>query len=180
MPATAAIDNETLDHIVRTCGDRRGRSCGQQTSCYAAFGPCLFTAVHGQSGGFAPGVPPERPRRPVACYSRSLVPVQLTDKLLQSVKPPAAGRTELADAGCSGLVFRITAAGARSWSFRFRDAAGKQTRATIGEYPGVGLKAARGERASDAGSRRGWRKSGGGHARSTDRRGREDIRGARR
>ena len=71
------------------------------------------------------------------------MPVQLTDKLLQSVRPPAAGRTELADAGCSGLVFRITAVGARSWSFRFRDAAGKQTRATIGEYPTITLKAAR-------------------------------------
>src|SRR5262249_24375663 len=43
----------------------------------------------------------------------------------------------------SGLEFRITAAGARSWSFRFRDVAGKQTRATIGEYPAIGLKAAR-------------------------------------
>ena len=71
------------------------------------------------------------------------MPVQLTDKLLQSVRPPAAGRTELADAGCSGLVFRITAVGARSWSFRFRDAAGKQTRATIGEYPTITMKAAR-------------------------------------
>jgi integrase len=40
-------------------------------------------------------------------------------------------------------VLRITAGGVKSWSFRFRDTAGKQSRATIGEYPTVGLKGAR-------------------------------------
>jgi integrase len=40
-------------------------------------------------------------------------------------------------------VFRMTAAGVASWSFRFRDRSGKQTRATIGSYPSVSLKAAR-------------------------------------
>jgi integrase len=38
--------------------------------------------------------------------------------------------------------------GAKSWSFRFRRASGKQTRATIGPYPTIGLKAAR-KRADD-------------------------------
>jgi hypothetical protein len=42
-----------------------------------------------------------------------------------------------------GLVFRITKSGAKSWSFRFRRASSKQTRATIGSYPAIGLKAAR-------------------------------------
>jgi integrase len=37
----------------------------------------------------------------------------------------------------------MTASGAASWSFRFRDKAGKQTRATIGTYPAVRLKTAR-------------------------------------
>jgi integrase len=69
--------------------------------------------------------------------------VQLTDKFLQSVKPSAARRLEIRDLGCGGLEFRVTSAGVKSWSFRFRDAAGKQTRATIGEYPSIGLKAAR-------------------------------------
>jgi integrase len=69
--------------------------------------------------------------------------VRLTDALLRSAKPPAAGRFEFNDVACSGLEFRITAGDARSWSFRFRDVAGKQTRATIGEYPAIGLKAAR-------------------------------------
>jgi integrase len=67
----------------------------------------------------------------------------LTDAFLRLVKPPAAGRHEFRDAGCRGLVLRITAGGVKSWSFRFRDAAGKQSRATIGEYPTVGLKRAR-------------------------------------
>jgi integrase len=69
--------------------------------------------------------------------------VSLTDAFLRSVKPPTAGRFEIRDPACGGLVFRITATGARSWSFRFRDALGRQTRATIGEYPAIGLKAAR-------------------------------------
>jgi integrase len=71
------------------------------------------------------------------------LPRQLTDAFLRSVKPPASGRREIRDAACGGLIFRITAAGVRSWSFRFRDAAGQQPRATIGEYPAIGLRAAR-------------------------------------
>ena len=67
----------------------------------------------------------------------------LTDLFLRSAKPPAKGRAEIPDAGCSGLVFRMTAGGAASWSFRFRDTAGKQSRVTIGTYPAVGLKTAR-------------------------------------
>jgi integrase len=73
----------------------------------------------------------------------------LTDGFLRSVKPPLAGRLEIADLGCSGLEFRATAAGARSWSYRFRDTkTGRVGRATIGTYPAIGLSAAR-ERAND-------------------------------
>src|SRR5262245_4293087 len=75
--------------------------------------------------------------------SRWSLPRQLTDAFLRSVKPPASGRREIRDVACGGLIFRITAAGVRSWSFRFRDAAGQQPRATIGEYPATGLRAAR-------------------------------------
>ena len=71
------------------------------------------------------------------------MPRALTDIFLRSVKPPAAGRTEIPDASCGGLVFRMTAGGVASWSFRFRDKTGKQTRATIGAYPAVRLKQAR-------------------------------------
>lgn len=68
----------------------------------------------------------------------------LTDGLLRGVVPPASGRTELADLRSAGLAFRVTASGARSWCFRFRDPmTGKASRATIGTYPAIGLSAAR-------------------------------------
>ena len=68
----------------------------------------------------------------------------LTELLLKAVKPPPAGRLELADTRCSGLAYRVTAAGARSWCFRFRDpVTGKTTRATLGQYPALGLADAR-------------------------------------
>jgi integrase len=69
---------------------------------------------------------------------------RLTDALLRAVIAPARGRLELADERCAGLEFRITAKGARSWSLRFRDPqTGKLTRVTLGNYPAVGLSAAR-------------------------------------
>jgi integrase len=68
---------------------------------------------------------------------------KLTDVFLKAVKPPAAGRLEIHDLGCTGLAFRVTSNGACSWSFRFRDAGGAQTRATVGRYPTVGLLDAR-------------------------------------
>jgi integrase len=68
----------------------------------------------------------------------------LTDALLRQMEPPASGRIEIGDARCIGLVFRITKAGARSFSFRFRarDGAGVQ-RVTLGNYPTLGLGKAR-------------------------------------
>ena len=68
----------------------------------------------------------------------------LTDKALQALKPPTSGRLEIADLRCPGLEYRVTASGARSWSYRFRDpATGKPARATIGKYPAVPLAKAR-------------------------------------
>ena len=68
----------------------------------------------------------------------------LTDQAVKAVRPPAMGRVEIADLRCTGLALRVTAAGARSWCFRFRDpATGKTTRATLGPYPTVGLADAR-------------------------------------
>jgi integrase len=68
----------------------------------------------------------------------------LTDSAIKGIKPPAAGRIEVADLRCAGLTFRITASGIRSWSFRFRDPqSGKDARSTIGHYPDVSLGEAR-------------------------------------
>jgi len=67
----------------------------------------------------------------------------LTDTLCKS-KPPQRGRFEIADLRQSGLELRITANGARSFGFRFRDPQTRRTlRATIGSYPAVSLEAAR-------------------------------------
>ena len=68
----------------------------------------------------------------------------LTETYVKAVRPPATGRLEIADLRCAGLAYRVTAAGARSWCFRFRDpASGRTTRATLGPYPTLGLAEAR-------------------------------------
>ena len=69
----------------------------------------------------------------------------LTDAYLRALAPPATGRLEISDTRCGGLVLRVTAAGVKSWSFRFRDRITQAPlRVTIGRYPDVGLSAARG------------------------------------
>jgi integrase len=73
----------------------------------------------------------------------------LTDSYCKAEKPPSAGRLEVADQRCTGLAFRVTAKGARSWAFRFRDPLSRAPlRVTIGPYPDVSLSAAR-ERADE-------------------------------
>ncbi len=68
----------------------------------------------------------------------------LTDVLIRTLDPPRLGRIEIIDVRATGLCFRVTAKGARSWSFRFRDPrSGKTTRATIGTYPAISLQQAR-------------------------------------
>jgi integrase len=72
------------------------------------------------------------------------MPTALTDTLIRNIPAPAHGRTEIADLKATGLAFRVTSSGARSWCFRFRDPkSGKTSRATIGPYPAVSLSAAR-------------------------------------
>jgi integrase len=76
--------------------------------------------------------------------SRQSLRSVLTDGFLRSAAPPARGRAEFSDLRCPGLVLRITTNGIKSWSYRYRDkAAGRISRATIGQYPAVGLAAAR-------------------------------------
>lgn len=68
----------------------------------------------------------------------------LTDAFLSNVEPPKTGRMEVADARCIGLCFRITAAGARSFSFRYRAKdGGGVSRITLGPYPALSLAKAR-------------------------------------
>jgi integrase len=69
---------------------------------------------------------------------------KLNDTYLRGLKAPPSGRLDISDIGCSGLSFRMTAAGVRSWNFRFRDPTTRRTtRLTLGSYPAIGLGAAR-------------------------------------
>jgi integrase len=67
----------------------------------------------------------------------------LTDALLRAIKP-STGRVEMADAACRGLSLRVTAAGAKSFAFRYRPHGSKRLeRVTLGAYPDVSLRHAR-------------------------------------
>jgi integrase len=68
----------------------------------------------------------------------------LTDAFLRTLRPPATGRLEFRDSACRGLSFRLTAGGAKSWTFRYRPKdGGKPARATLGMYPDIALSKAR-------------------------------------
>ena len=63
----------------------------------------------------------------------------LTDKKIQSVKPKAKPYP-LADAG--GLFVDVLTSGSKVWRYSYR-IDGKRTKVTIGNYPAIGIKAAR-------------------------------------
>jgi hypothetical protein len=87
----------------------------------------------------APYVPPE-----AGCTRGVEMPTTLTDTLIRSLRAPKSGRLEIHDEKCTGLVIRVTPAGAKTWSFRFRDPrSGVLTRATIGPYPEIAFATAR-------------------------------------
>src|SRR5581483_6675943 len=67
---------------------------------------------------------------------------KLTDKRVSLMKPPATGRREIFDTVKTGLCFRITTTGAKSWSVMYRHE-GHFRRQTLGPYPKIGLAKAR-------------------------------------
>jgi len=67
---------------------------------------------------------------------------RLTDRVCSTTAPPAAGRVEIFDELVTGLAFRITEKGGRSWSILYR-AAGELRRDTLGPYPRIGVARAR-------------------------------------
>lgn len=79
----------------------------------------------------------------------------LTELAIQKIKPPASGRLEVRDSLAPGLVLRVTANGAKSWSVVYkvpgeggvsasgRPLKGKQHRVTLGSWPSLSLSAAR-------------------------------------
>lgn len=70
--------------------------------------------------------------------------MKLTSDFLKNALPKA-GRLEVRDDDEPGLVFRVTASGARTWSVRYLNQAGEHRRKVIGRYPAIGLARARDE-----------------------------------
>lgn len=71
----------------------------------------------------------------------------LTDLFCERVKPPKRGRVEYLDDAFTGLGFRVTSHGAKSW-FLFWRAGGRRRRHTIGPYPQIKSGLARREAAA--------------------------------
>jgi integrase len=68
----------------------------------------------------------------------------LTDAMVRNVQPPSSGRAEIRDPGCRGLELRVTAAGVKSFAFRYRDRRTRRIeRITLGRYPDLMLREAR-------------------------------------
>ena len=70
--------------------------------------------------------------------------INLTDVLVRTTPAPLVGRLEISDQRCPGLTLRVTPAGVRSWTFRFRDKTnGQLERLSLGRYPSISLAQAR-------------------------------------
>ena len=59
---------------------------------------------------------------------------RLTDRFVQTVPVPAAGRMVYADTGAPGLELRVSVNGRRAWSIRYKLRDGSRQRATYGAY----------------------------------------------
>jgi integrase len=71
--------------------------------------------------------------------------MKLSNDYLRSAKPDVGARLEVRDDEEPGLIFRVTAAGARTWSVRYVNASGEHRRKAIGPFPVIGLSRAREE-----------------------------------
>jgi hypothetical protein len=70
----------------------------------------------------------------------------ITVRRIEALQPPANGRIEIRDLVARGLMFRVTAAGTRTWSLYIK-VRGRDRRFLIGDYPAISLAQAR-ERAA--------------------------------
>ena len=68
---------------------------------------------------------------------------KLTDDFLKSVNGEPGKRLEYRDDKEPGLIFRVTDKGVRTWSVRYRNAAGEHRRKNLGGFPTIGLAKAR-------------------------------------
>lgn len=70
---------------------------------------------------------------------------KLTNALLKSIPAPEAGKTTVTDTERSGLQFRVTPSGVRSWLFQKKVKGGRRLSITLGRYPDMSLSQARSE-----------------------------------
>lgn len=73
---------------------------------------------------------------------------KLTDRQLQSLKPPETGRLVIYDEAVPGLEFRMTPTGAKSWRMKYRVKGAALRQISLGPYPAIKLSDAR-DRARD-------------------------------
>ena len=62
---------------------------------------------------------------------------------VEAAKASAGRQVEYADAKVPGLALRVSPAGKKSWTLRYRTNDGEQRRLTLGRYPSVSLSKAR-------------------------------------
>jgi len=67
----------------------------------------------------------------------------LTDTFVSKFTSPVDGRAEIADARCIGLALRVTTAGHKSFTFKYRMRGRGVQRVTLGTYPALSLAKAR-------------------------------------
>ena len=67
----------------------------------------------------------------------------LTAASVESAKPVTGKQVEYGDDKPPGLALRVSPAGKKSWTLRYRTNEGQQRRLTLGPYPSVSLSQAR-------------------------------------
>jgi integrase len=72
---------------------------------------------------------------------------KLTDKLVRELPVPATGNKIVYDAEVRGFGVRVTAAGGRAFVLNYRNAAGRERRLTVGQFPAWSVRQAREEAA---------------------------------
>lgn len=68
---------------------------------------------------------------------------KLTDRYLDGLRATPGKQVEYPDMLMPGLALRVTGAGRKTWTFRYRSQEGRQSRLSFGQYPTIALKDAR-------------------------------------
>jgi integrase len=68
---------------------------------------------------------------------------EITEALLEGLRPRPVGRIEVLDSRVEGLSLRVTSNNVRTWAVRGRLPDGTRKRVTLGKYPEIGIRTAR-------------------------------------